>query len=218
MLAATRVGPLKKILLLSAVSAELENATPGSASVVIARIMADSSNASIEFTAFDANAGDDVRPPGLLHGSVPIIPAAAGAGAMANDLAALIGAIAGANIDTTDVTFVCGAREAALIKFYAGPKFDYEILTTSGLAPKSIMAVAPSALFVAYDGSPVIETAKETAYHFGDPAADIVDGAGVLATPVKSLYQSDILAIRLRAQCAWNIAPGGAAVIDSVTW
>ena len=137
---------------------------------------------------------------------------------MANDLAALIEAIGSANIDVSDVTFVCRAREAALIKFYAGPKFDYEILPTNGLPPKSIMAVAPAALFVGFDGSPVIEVGKEAAYHFSDTPADVVDGTGVLAAPTKSLWQSDILAIRLRAQCAWNIAPSGAAVIDGVTW
>lgn len=38
---------------------------------------------------------------------------------MANDLAALIEAIAGANIDVSDVTFVCSTREVALVKFYA---------------------------------------------------------------------------------------------------
>jgi hypothetical protein len=71
----TTLGPMRKVLILSAVSAELECATPESAAAIIGRVLSDASAKSIDTAAFDANAGDDVRPPGLLYGAAPIPPA-----------------------------------------------------------------------------------------------------------------------------------------------
>jgi hypothetical protein len=99
-LAATSLGPTRKLLLLSAISEELEHASPETASVVIGHILAASAAKSIDATAFDSNAGDDVRPPGLLHNIVPIAATAGGgAAAMAADISNLAQAMAVANTD-----------------------------------------------------------------------------------------------------------------------
>ena len=57
----TVLGPACKILLLSAVTAELENATPETASAVIGRVLADVANRGIDATAFGTAAADAVR-------------------------------------------------------------------------------------------------------------------------------------------------------------
>ena len=58
----------------------------------------------------------------------------------------------------------------------------------------------------------------EAVYHFSGTPADVVDSGGVAAARVKRLWQTDILSIRVRANAAWNIAPGGAAWIENVSW
>jgi hypothetical protein len=216
------VGPARKILLLSAVSAELESAGPEAASTVIARVLADATNKSIDTVAFDTVAGDTVRPPGLLHAVTPIVPTAGGGPAgMAADLVALVNAVALAGIDATDVVFVAGAREATLIKLNAGFRFNYQVLQTLGLPAKSIACFAPAALFVGYDGTPEIETSREAVFHFeGASPTDIssVGSPNTVAAPAKSLFQNDLIGIRVRANAAWSVAPGGAQIILNVTW
>jgi hypothetical protein len=51
----TVLGPVRKILVLSAVSEELNDATPQTAAAVIGKILADASNRSIDAIAFDIN-------------------------------------------------------------------------------------------------------------------------------------------------------------------
>jgi hypothetical protein len=61
-LSGTTVGPARKILVLSGVTRELNEATPETAEVVIGRILADRANASIDLAAFGSGAGDVANP------------------------------------------------------------------------------------------------------------------------------------------------------------
>jgi hypothetical protein len=214
----TVLGPARKILLLSAVSRELQNATPETASAVIGRVLADCANGSIDATAFGTAAADDATPAGLLHGVTPIAAAMAGADAMSEDLANLTGALGAAGIDPTGAVFVAGPREATIIKTKVGPKFDYLVLTTLGLSPKSVACFAPAGVFSGYQDQPQIETSDKPALHFEDTDPTDVSGAGGVAAPVKSLFQTNLIAIKVRANCAWAVAPGAAQVITAVNW
>jgi len=95
--AGTTLGPVRKVLILSAVTRELNEATPNTAEAVI---LSDRANASIDIAAFGTGAGDAANPPGLLNDVTPIPPASmAGAerdSLMTEDLANLVGAIADA--------------------------------------------------------------------------------------------------------------------------
>jgi hypothetical protein len=71
-LASTVLGPIRKMLVLSAVSSEVEMATPGTASAVIGRVLSDSTSRNLDLVAFGSAPGDAVSPPGLLHGVSPL--------------------------------------------------------------------------------------------------------------------------------------------------
>jgi len=218
---ATVVGPARKILLLSAVTGELENATPETASAVIGRVLADVANHGIDAAAFSAAAANAVAPAGLLHNVTPVTAATAGPDAMAEDLGALTGAIGAAGIDPNGAVFVCGPREATIIKVKVGPKFDYPVLTTLGLPAKGVACFAPAGVVSGYQDSPTIETSKEAAIHMEQDTPTDISTAGtppVAAFPTKSLFQTDIISIRVRAHCAWACAVGAAQVIDNVNW
>lgn len=215
--ASTVLGPVRKILMLAAVTEELENATPETASAVIGRVLADVANRGIDTTAFGTAAADTVKPAGLLHNVTPIGAAAAGLDAMAEDLGALAGAIGAAGIDASNVVYVAGPREAQIIKVKAGARVT--VLMTLGLPAKSVAAFAPEGVFSGYADAPTIETAKSPAYHFEDTTpTDISTGAGVAAAPVKSLFQVGAIGIKVRANCAWAVAAGAAQVITAVNW
>lgn len=214
----TVLGPARKILLLSAVSKELENSTPETASAVIGRVLADCANGSIDATAFGTTAADDATPAGLLHGVTPIAAAAAGPDAMYEDLGNLTGAIGAAGIDPTGAVFVTGPREATIIKAKVGAKFDFPVLMTLALPSKSVAAFAPAGVSSGYQDQPQIETSDKPALHFEDTDQTDISGTGGAAAPVKSLFQTNLIAIKVRANCAWAVASGAAQVIAAVNW
>lgn len=216
---ATVLGPARKVLILAAVTGELEAATPDSASALVGRILADSSNKSIDAVAFGTAAADDDQPAGLLHGVAPIAASAAGPDAMAEDLGALIGAIGASGIDPSGAVFVCSPREATIIKIKVSPKFDHPVLSTLGLPEKTVACFAPAAVASGYQDAPQIETSKTATVHFEDDSpADIVGTDGVIAAPTKSAFQTRLISIRVRARAAWAVTPGGAQVINNVNW
>jgi hypothetical protein len=215
----TVVGPARKILLQAVVSNELDNATPETASAVIGRVLSDVANRAIDATAFGSAAADTTKPAGLLHNVTPLTAATAGLDAMSQDLSALTGAIGAAGIDPSGTVFVCGPREATIVKTKAGPKFDYPILTTLGLPPKTICCFAPAGVASGYQDPPTVETSREAVLHIEDTApADIVGVGGAVAAPVRSMFQTDVCAIKVRANCAWNCVPGAAQVVANVNW
>jgi hypothetical protein len=214
--ASTTLGPLKKFLVLSAVTGEIENGNPESTAAVIGKVLADAANKSLDTIAFDTNAGDAIRPPGLLHGVTPIMPTGSGgAEPMEHDLAALTKAIGDAGIDPSDTVFVAPPHEAMLIKLRAGPKFDHTVLMSIGLPAGTVCAFAPAAIASGFAGVPTIETSKDAAVHFEDTAPLDIGGA---TAPVKSAFQTDIISIKVRGNVAYAVAPGGVQTVSGINW
>jgi hypothetical protein len=217
--AATTLGPTRKILVISAVSRESQEASAETASTVIGRVLADASNASIDFTAFDTNAADATRPAGLLYGVTPISSSNGSDDYMnmADDLGNLAKAVGDAMIDPSDLIYVAGPREATIIRLRGGVSVN--CLTTLGLPAGSVAAFAPAAVYSGYQGEPVVETAEEVAIHMEDlNPAEIVSSPGTVAAPQKSFFQTEVIAIRVRAWASWAVAPGGAQIVNSVNW
>ncbi len=212
------VGPARKILVISCVSEELEAASPQSVSGVIARVLADSSNKSIDATAFDANPDDGIRPAGLLFGVTPTPAAAAGAfvaETIAADVSNLVGAIAANGIDPSDTVFIAGAREASLMQTLAG----VDAIMSLAVPPKTVIACAPAGIASGFEGGPEIDTSKEAVVHReGASPGEIVSTPGVSASPSTSLFQSGLIAVRVRANAAWAAAPGAVQVVSGVNW
>ena len=201
-LKSTVLGPVRKILLISTVTGELNDCTPETASAVVGRILADEAERSIDATAFGTTADDGVTPAGLLHGVTPTAAATAGPDAMAEDLGALTGAIGAAGIDPNNVVFVAGPREATILRVKVGPRFTNPILTTLGLPAKSVAAFAPAGVASGYQNSPTIETGKETVLYYEDTTPLNISNGGGVAAPTRSMFQTDVIAIKVRAECA----------------
>jgi hypothetical protein len=215
---ANAVGPIKKMAVVAAVSEELENAGPELASAVVGRVLGDATNKGLDAAAFGTQAADGVTPAGLLQGVTPLASAAAGAGAMGEDLGALAAAIAGANIETADLIYVASPRLATVVRVAASPKFDNLVLSSLALPDKSVAAFAPAAVLSGWGDLPEIETSKGATINFAVPAGELVDAGGTVAAPIYDVFQQALIAIRLRAYASWTLVPGGAAVIDSVNW
>jgi hypothetical protein len=179
---------------LAALTEELERAsTPENASTVVGHILSASAARSIEAVAFFANAGDDVRPAGLLRNVAPLAATAGGGlAAIAGDLANMAAAMATALIDPEDMVIVASPPEAVKLRLLSGPRFDNEILGSMALPAKSIAAFARGSVASSFEGTPSIETSKGATLHYNDPASPL------LATPASGLFQQAQIALRLR--------------------
>jgi hypothetical protein len=219
----TEVGPVKKILIGTAVTNELQSAVPTTASAVIGRVLERAVEKSLDAIVFDANAATTVRPAGLLNGVTPLTASAATNGlvAIADDIGSLAAAIAAANIDPSDMILICAVKQATALKTLTGPNFDYSILSTPLLAAGTVVGVAPSAIAYATDGAaPQIETSESAIEHMEDTSPQpITGGTPSPAVPVRSLFQTNSIAIRIRAALTWaTIAPGAVQTITGTNW
>jgi hypothetical protein len=138
---------------------------------------------------------------------------------MADDLGNLAAAVGAARIDPSNLIYVAGPREATIIRLRGGAEFSNNVLMTLGLPAKSVAAFAPAAVFSGYQDVPSIETRKETVFQMEDTnPKEIVSSPGVVAAPDVSFFQMELIAIRVRAWAAWAVAPGGAQVVNNVSW
>jgi hypothetical protein len=207
------IGPVRKLALLSALSGELETATGGVATTIIGHTLETAVGRGLDKVLLSPDAADADSPAGLLHNVTPIT----GSASMAKDLSALIAAIAAAGIDTASVVFICAPPQAMSLSLTAGPHFSHRIIEAASLANGTVVAIATSALIVAGEGTPVIDTSKQATLHFSDPASQIAT-TGTIATPTVSTFQSDLLALRCIARLTWATAPGAVSELTGATW
>jgi hypothetical protein len=169
---------------------------------------------SLDLVLFDdAPVIPQVRPAGLLNGVAPL----PSSGDMLDDLVTLataVGAIAG-----DDIVFVADPDSAASIRILSPKEFPYDLLASSALAPGSVIAIAPRAVASAA-GAPEIDASRQGVVHFEDTLpAPIVDGEGVPARPTASLFQADLVGLRLRLTLGWVLRSRAAiAWMHGVEW
>ena len=223
-LSSVTVGPACKLMILSACSGELENATPESASAIIGRSLAVATAKSLDTAVFSTTAATaGTRPAGLLAGvSVTTATAGGGLAALVADMGNLAGQVADAGIAADDLVIITHPETAMKLRLLASPAFTNTVLGTPQVAVGTVIAIVPSGLAVAYSGVPDIETSTEATVHFEDtsplPIATGAQGSGVLATPTKSAFQTNLIIIKVRARCAWAALPGAVQYLTGATW
>jgi hypothetical protein len=170
----------------------------------------------------NAAASPGVSPAGLLNG-VSGITAATGGGinAMVRDVEALIAALAAAGGGANPV-FVAAPGQAAAVKMWAGPKFDYPVLASAALAAGTIVAVEAKSFVSGFSATPTFDTSDQTVVHLEDtsPAQIGTNGTpNVVAAPLRSLWQTNSSAVKMILRCSWGMrAPGHVQFVSSTTW
>ena len=216
----TTLGPVSKLLIMSALTREMSEASASNAEVIIGDALALSAAQSLDAALFSANAATASAPAGILFGLTPIAGATGGGvTAMAGDLAALAGAIGAAGINPDDAVFITTPALATKIRVLASPKFTNVVFSSSSLAAGTVIGIVPQGLATGYDGSVVIEASTEATANFeATTPLPIVDGAGVVAKPVYSAFQMDMTILKIRGNCAWTVHPGAIAQVTGAAW
>jgi hypothetical protein len=222
-LTAATIGPPRKILLGTAITAEVEFLSANTASSIIGTIISEQAAKSLDAAVFDTAAADATRPAGLLNGVAPIAATAGGGqGAMVTDVAKLAQAISDAGISTDGMVLIAGATAAIKLKLLAGPLFDHEILETTGLAGTTVVAIAPAAIATGFSGVPEVTMSKDAIAHFEDVVPLPIGSSGspnTVAAVTRSAWQQNMLFLKIRLKGAWGAAqPGAIQVINGVTW
>ncbi|TGN74454.1 hypothetical protein EOW77_0033740 [Bradyrhizobium yuanmingense] len=106
-----------------------------------------------------------------------------------------------------------------LLALRAGAKFNSDVLMSLGVPDKTIIAISPAGIATGTQGVPEVDTSKESVLYREDISpGEIVSSPGVSAVPSTSLFQSFMIAIRVRPECAWAAAPGAVQIVAYVNW
>jgi hypothetical protein len=184
---------------------------------MVRAIMARNLSLGLDSILFDSTAADTTRPAGLLAGlSTSGAKSGGGIAAMEVDLAKLAGTVAA--VGGLDLIFVAGPQSAAAIKIYQ-PLFPYPVYASAALAADTVVCIAPSCLVVAGGDAPKIDVSIEAVLHMEDAAPLPLSTATTMSYPLRSVFQTDVAAVRLRCDVDWAVrASGAVAFISSVTW
>jgi len=229
---------VKKMGVITSFSREMaEHSTPAIEAVLRQAIIEDTSVA-IDTVLLDATAASATRPAGLKNG-VSGLTATAGGGlaALVGDVKQLAGAlIAGSNGHLRDPVWIMNPIQVLSIQFQTNANgqfiFQDEIaqgrfrgypLYQSTTVPSGTVFLIDAADFFSATGDTPVFNASDTAtLHMEDTTPLAIGTAGspnTVAAPVRSLYQTDSLAIRMTWDLNWAMRRTGViAWTSSVTW
>jgi hypothetical protein len=120
----------------------------------------------MEFSEATANPAAPDRPAGLLNGITPLTPAAAGEKSqiLVDDLQTIASAIAPV-AGNGEIVLVAAPAQAVAIQLRLPSAVTWPVLTSAGLPPKTVIAVAVNGLVSAIDGAPAIDASQEAEIH-----------------------------------------------------
>jgi hypothetical protein len=216
-------GPIKKLLMLVPFTNDLESYAIETATSILGRVASEAGGRALDTAVFGAGAAG-AAPAGLLNG-LSTLGATAGGGlaALAGDISKIADNAATGFCDPDDLMFFAAPPEAVKLRLLASPSFTYPIISVPTLADGVIVGIVPSGIASGSDGLPQIDVSKQATIHFEDTTPLQLttgpQGTAVVATPTRSLWQSNSSALRLRLKTTWaSLQPGAVGFISSVTW
>lgn len=228
----------KKVAVISVWTREMsEHSSPAIEGLIRDAIQQDTSVA-IDSILLDANASTAVRPAGILNG-VAATTATAGGGfaAVVGDLRALTGALTTntyGNIrnpawlmNPTDVNVakLTVAPNSGIFpwreELNAGTFNGYPVIDSGTVPPKTVILIDAADFVSVGGGAPRMELNDSATLHMEDTTpTDLATGSpATVASPQRSLFQTDSIALRMIMDLNWLIRRTGVvAWTQNVTW
>jgi hypothetical protein len=185
------------------------------AEALVKLVMTESLSVALDAALFSNVAGDTTRPPGLLNGISPITAATGGGiGAMTTDIGKLVSAVSAAC--GNDLVFVTDPGTATRIKMSVFD-FPFDVLASNAVTAGTVICIGLPGLVSAGEPNPRIDATRDVEVSMDTaPPTDIAGGGG---TVLKSMFQTDSIAIRFVAEMAWILrTPSAIAYVASITW
>jgi HK97 family phage major capsid protein/HK97 family phage prohead protease len=235
--ASTTLTP-KKLAVISTFTREIaEHSTPAIEGLIRNAIQEDTSVA-VDSVLLDATAASAIRPAGLRNG-VTVTTATAGGGfaALVGDIKALVGAlITATNGNVRAPVWIMNPIQAIAIALTqnAGGDFPFQQeingnrlqgfpVIQSASVTAGMLILVDAADFVSVTGDdPRWDVSDQATLHMEDTTPLAIGTAGApntVAAPVRSLFQTDTVAIRMILPMNWALRRAGVvAWTQSVTW
>jgi hypothetical protein len=218
------LGPVCKVVILAAVSGELQSGSAETAERVIGEALAISVEQSQDAALFSTNAAvPGTSPAGLLNGLTPLtsVGSTGGAAAVADDLGLLAGTISHHGIGIDDLIFITTASIATKIRTLAGPFFQDVVLSSAAIPDGEIIAIVPQGLATGYSGEVKIETSIAATLHFESATPLPIGTVGTpntVAAPTHNAFQEYLILVQIRGRMAWAVQPNAVCYMTGVAW
>jgi HK97 family phage major capsid protein len=228
----------KKMAVITTWTREMdEHSIPAIEGILRDAIQVDTSVA-VDSVLIDANPATLIRPAGLLNG-VTVTTATPGGGlaALIGDIRALIGSLTTSTFGNVrepvwlmNPTDVLGAGLASAVntgifpfaaEIRAGTLAGIPIIDSATIPAKTMILIDAEDFVVADGGAPRFEISDQATLHMEDTAPlDLVSGSpGTVASPQRSLFQTDSLALRMILPLNWlQRRAGTVAWTQNTTW
>jgi capsid protein len=206
----TTAGPtMERYKLAGIVELTSEMMEHSDAERIVTQALIDSTGPGLDAALFsNAAAVPGLRPAGILNGATSITASTATSkvDAMDDDLCGLVEIVA-PYVGNNGVAFICAPPQATRIALRA-ERTPFPVLASGALAAKTVICVATNAIASALE--PVqIDEGKSVLLHEEDttPLPISVPGtpAATVASPTRSLWQTDSVALRLRLPLSWLV-------------
>jgi hypothetical protein len=136
------------------------------------------------------------------------------------DLSAIVGAVA-AVAGANPILIIAGPAQSRRLKMRMAGRGDlgFEVFTSSGIAEGLVIGIASNVLASAIDPLPTIEVSDQTTIHQEDASPLPIVGSSTPAPGVRSLWQTDALALKIRLRVDWGLrSSAGLAWITGANW
>jgi HK97 family phage major capsid protein len=228
---------LKKMAVISSYTREIAEHSNPQIEGILRSLIAEDTSIAIDTILVDANAATAIRPAGLRNGVAGLTPTAGGGfTALVGDIKQMVAVLASANSLRTPV-WIMNPAQANSIGLTATANgvfpFKQEIdgnmlqgypVIVSSTCPATTVILLDAADFMSVSGDePRFEVSDQATLHFEDTTPlQLVTGAqgsGVVASPSRSMFQTDSLALRMILPMNWAMRRTGViAWITAVTW
>jgi HK97 family phage major capsid protein/HK97 family phage prohead protease len=229
----------KKLGVITSYTREMDEHSIPAIEGVLRDSVAIDTGVAIDAVLMDANPATAIRPAGLRNGVTGLTPTAGGGfNALVGDIKQLAGALLTATAGHIRVgVFLINPQQALSISLIQPPAaatplfpFTEEVaagrlrsfrLITSGNVPLGTVIALDAADFVTVGSeAPRFEVSDQATLHFEDTApTDITGGTPSPAVPVRSMFQTDSIALKLVWPLNWTLRrPNMVSWVTGVTW
>lgn len=213
-----QVGPKRKIA--SIIPWTMELSKRSDAQAVFETLVREDVAAGLDAAMLSTAAGSSSAYAGLLNGLT------AGAGFAGGDREAIETDLAtlGETVATNgsgSVLYIMAPQRLARLRIRAPELVNNLDIAASAAVPATrIIAVEPGAIISAVDPMPDLEFSNQASLHMSDAPLEIVSSTGpTTADPVRSLWQTASMALRIIHEMAWaKRRTGAVAYLDGATW
>lgn len=226
----------KKLGVISTFTRELAAHSTPSIEGVLREAMAEDTAVTVDTTLIDANPATAIRPAGLLNGVTPLTPTdETDPLAMIADLKNLVTAIT-ASRGGRNIAVLINPAQAIAIAFQqtttgefmfsstdeAGRRLNLRFIVSPTVPVNTVIAVDAADFASATGDMPEYDVSDQATIHEEDTTPlPIVGGGGtpVTASPVRSLWQTASIGVRMLLDMNWSMRRAGmVAWMENVTW